>query len=216
MTTTIPSFERFPPRTAAPKVGANRRCWLKGDGERTAAFQQQGVWMLLVDEQALLARAFELYSGRLFAYALRHTRSVAFAEDVAQDAFLALASAGRRGFPPEDEAESWLFLVARRRLIDERRRARFAAGDLSEADEVAAPRDEDATRQSVELVRRVRALPPAERQVVVLHLLQGRRFEEIAAALSTTPMACRAVFSRAVARLRTGLDAAGLRPHYES
>jgi RNA polymerase sigma-70 factor (ECF subfamily) len=143
---------------------------------------------------------------------VRPTRSVALADDVVQDVFVALAVAGLSLVAQQFKLEAWLYVVARRRLVDVRRRERAAVIDVGEVEHVVA-RDE--AQPTSDLARCIRALPPAERQVVVLHLLQGLAFEEIASAVGRTPGACRMLFGRALTRLRADLEHAGLAPEHD-
>jgi RNA polymerase sigma factor (sigma-70 family) len=103
-----------------------------------------------------------------------------------------------------DEAafRSWVFTIAHRRLLDERRRLRRRPPPepLADALEVRAPDDvEDAVARSL-ATQRVRALcerlSPDQRDVLLLRLLGRLTVEEVAAALDKTPEAVKALQRR--------------------
>jgi RNA polymerase sigma-70 factor (ECF subfamily) len=144
----------------------------------------------------------------IFQYALRRTRSREAAEDVTQEVFAAAVRAGVT--VRTDGAAPWLFAVAKRRLIDAARRSRREEVSLNDAVEVEAhARDPHLVPALVKGLMRV---PPLERRVLVLRLLEGRPFEEIAEVVGATPMTCRMRFSRGCSALRAALREAGLAP----
>jgi RNA polymerase sigma factor (sigma-70 family) len=111
-----------------------------------------------------------------------------------------------------DEAafRSWVFTIAHRRLLDERRRLRRRPppAPLAEVPESAAPDDvEDTVARSLN-GDRVRALcdqlVPDQRDVLLLRLLGHLTVDEVAATLGKTPGAVKALQRRgflAIARL---------------
>ena len=117
----------------------------------------------------------------------------------------------------EEQFRSWVFTIAHRRLLDERRRAvrRPAPAPIADDDHAASPSDSaehDALRRlSVERVRRVCGrLAPDQRDVLLLRLVGGLTAEEVAAALGKSPGAVRALQHRGVAALRRIFDHEGV------
>jgi RNA polymerase sigma factor (sigma-70 family) len=62
------------------------------------------------------------------------------------------------------------------------------------------------------LAEGIAGLPHEQQQVVVLKLVEGRRFAEIATQLGISDEACRARLSRALRTLRAHLEKEGIRP----
>jgi RNA polymerase sigma-70 factor (ECF subfamily) len=124
--------------------------------------------------------------GGVYRFALQMTGSVAAAEDVTQETFIALLKLGERFDSERGTVASFLYGIARnvvmRRLERDSRNAWSDDGN-----DVAADGDvlEDLTRrETIEQVRRaVLSLPPVYREVVVLCDLQDTSYEDAATAL---------------------------------
>jgi RNA polymerase sigma factor (sigma-70 family) len=145
-------------------------------------------------EEAVLAHA-----PRLRAFVRRQVADLAEAEDIVQDAFSELVEAYRL-MQPVEHAATWLFRVARNRIID-----RFRAGARrARVQEAPSPEDPDgesgrvleewlapledgpdaAYARSVmveELLAALEELPAAQREVFVAHEIDGRSFKELSA-----------------------------------
>jgi len=123
--------------------------------------------------------------GGVYRFALQMTGSAAVAEDVTQEAFLALLLHGTRYDETRGTVASFLYGIARNLVL--RRLDRRAWAELEIDDECAGPEDllEDLTRrESIEQVRQaVLSLPPVFREVIVLCDLQDSSYEEAASAL---------------------------------
>ena len=143
----------------------------------------------------------------IYRYVRRRSRSDSDAEDVTQDVFADAARAlgsAEPGGPPV----AWLYAVAQRRLID---RARWHARRQEVSSEtvlelVSEPPSEYGVEVSDALRSAVERLPLPQQQVVLMKLVQGRSFAEIAAALNVTEGACRMRFLRGLEQLRVFLE----------
>jgi RNA polymerase sigma-70 factor (ECF subfamily) len=151
----------------------------------------------------------------VYRYVRRRSQSREDAEDVTQTVF-AQATAGLErstaGSPP---ALAWLYTVARRRLIDEHRRRYATEARVIPLDEARLEHREPedygiAIAQA--LAHGIASLPAEQREVVVLKVVEGRRFAEIAARLGVSEEACRTRLSRALRSLRTRLEEEGITP----
>ena len=159
--------------------------------------------------------AFRRHYAQVFRYVRRRADSHEEAEDLAQAVF-ADASERLRDFEPgAPPVLAWLYTVARRRLADRGRLARRAPQTIAALDLVRlesteqqpyGPRVAEALRHAIE------ALPPGQRQVVVLKLLEGRRFDEIARRVGASEAACKMRFARGLEALRTELERRGIEP----
>jgi len=134
--------------------------------------------------------------SRLHGFIRRRVPDARDAEDILQDVFYELVEANRLLMPIE-HVSSWLFRVARHRIIDLFRRKRLESlsaeavvGDDEEGlslEDLLPSREagpEALYARSVlldELALAVEDLPAEQRQVFVAHELEGRSFKEMAA-----------------------------------
>ncbi len=136
--------------------------------------------------------------GGVYRFALQMTGSSAIAEDVTQEAFLALILHGTRYDQARGTVASFLYGIARNLVLRRIDRRPWAEMEITE--ECAGPEDllEDLTRrESIEHVRQaVLSLPPVFREVIVLCDLQDSSYEEAAAALDCPVGTVRSRLSR--------------------
>ncbi len=152
--------------------------------DTTAALQQR---------DATLRQAVQTEQPRLFDFIRRRVRTNEDAEDILQDVLFQLASSYSITEPIE-KLTSWLFTVARNKIIDWYRK-RKPESLAQEADDPSVPlnleqilfdptQDPDSVyaRSLVwtELADALDELPDEQREVFVMHELQGISFKEIA------------------------------------
>lgn len=168
------------------------------------------------------AAAFEAlyrrWRGRLYRYLLRQCGAAAQAEELFQDVWLKVVNA-RRGYEAAAKFSTWLFRIAHNRLIDHYRakgRAEVASydDDPEDADRVAAlPAPAGAQPEAMlerkalagELLRRIAALPAAQRETFLLSEEGGLTLEEIAAATGVNRETAKSRLRYALNKLRAGL-----------
>lgn len=150
--------------------------------------------------------------GEIFRFIRRRVASSADAEDLTQEAFASAAEALARSADTVSPTLGWLYTVARRRLIDEARRRRSSIVPLELVRDVEAPRDQYGGNVARALESALDALTKAQRTVVVLRLLEGWSFAEIAGKVGATEEACRMRFMRGLEQLRTEFEKEGLNP----
>jgi RNA polymerase sigma-70 factor, ECF subfamily len=155
--------------------------------------------------------------ARLFTDAhpplLRYLRGMApeLAEDAAADTWLEVAR-GLDGFTgPEPAFRAWLFAIARRKVIDriryETRRPSASWEDLDPitppvrdvADEVV---EEDETRAALALVR---TLPSDQAEAVLLRVVGGLDYAEVARVMDRSTGAVRVLVHRGLKRLQASV-----------
>jgi RNA polymerase sigma-70 factor, ECF subfamily len=149
--------------------------------------------------------AFRRHYADVYRFVRRRARSDADAEDLTQQVFAdAAASLRCDGRPPI----AWLYAVARRRFADAARRdsRRAEVPVATEASVEYGPSVAASLRAAFE------RLPATQRDVVVLKLLRGASFAEIATAVGTTEEAARMRFSRALRSVRADLEKEGIEP----
>lgn len=118
----------------------------------------------------------------MLRYVTSLTRDAAAAQDVVQDAFLALLDFARGGQVP-NHVSAWLFRVARNRAGDSvkkevRMRTRHEAVATPEATPPQTTGLEDAERDHV-LTQRFACLPGEIREVLVLKIQEGKSYRDI-------------------------------------
>jgi RNA polymerase sigma-70 factor, ECF subfamily len=134
-------------------------------------------------------------------------------EEIVQDTFVR-AFGSLESFRGESSLRSWLFTIARRLVLDQRRAARNdrlhvaiedAQDQLVSADDVldgvVADESEGRVRQAVA------RLSPLQREVFTLRVVEGLSYKEIAGVASTTEGAARVHYHNAMRAVKEFLDA---------
>jgi RNA polymerase sigma factor (sigma-70 family) len=159
--------------------------------------------------------SFRRHRAQLLRFVRRRVPDDDEAEDVVAAVFAdAIRGLGR--FQPGATPElAWLYTVARRRLADRaralaRRRASLEALERDRLELVGER--EYGTQVAVALRAALARLPEPQRQVVVLKLLRGLPFADIATRLGTTEAACKMRFARGLEAVRDELAGEGLGP----
>jgi RNA polymerase sigma-70 factor (ECF subfamily) len=185
--------------------------------ERPQEFPAELRPALVRREPEALARFFDFYFDRVFAYVQRLVGDEHLAEDLTQDVFVNV----QRALPmydPKRDPRPWVFAIATNRLRDHWRargvEAMGSGGANVEQDELAqllpAPEvapDGDLAR--TELADRVRhaieRLPEGLRATVLLRAFEGLSFAEIGRIVERDEVAVRKRYSRALGLLRGSL-----------
>jgi RNA polymerase sigma-70 factor (ECF subfamily) len=160
-----------------------------------------------------LAPVVERSTPRLFRAAMRLLGRRAEAEDAVQEAFVRALRALQAGrYEERLRLEAWLVTIVTRVAIDMRRRERRRP--TTEAEE-AAVHDGGAggerLARALELARWLDALPPEQREAVVLKYFEGFTSAEVGVALGVSEGAIEQRLLRARATLRRRLDDDGSR-----
>ena len=160
-------------------------------------------------------RAFETlfsrYEDRVFGYFARMFGDRSLAEDLLQRTFLHVHRA-RAGYDPARPFASWIFSIASNLRKDELKHRVRRPGDASRgAPEDAPERAGTSADPEARLLARERAvrvegalakLPDSQREVIILHKLEGLSFPEIANALGEEVEAVKARAFRGYRALR--------------
>jgi RNA polymerase sigma-70 factor (ECF subfamily) len=172
------------------------------------------------------ARAFETLYGRhkgaTYRYFLRHTASdVATAEELHQDLWLRVIGARER-YEAQAKFSTWLFTLARHRMVDHWRARSGVSLATLEDEEVAAQVEQSAGASDnggndplhasidAETCRRLLAalvdVPPLQRDAFLLHIEGGLSLEEIASLTATSSETVKSRLRYAYRRLRDALE----------
>ena len=162
-------------------------------------------------------RADEYAFARLYTDAhpalLRYLRAMAYelAEDAASEAWLEVGRRLDTFAGPEQAFRAWLFAIARRKLIDRiRYETRRPTATWDDLDSFAPPEpdlaeqvvDADSSARAVALVR---TLPRDQAEAVLLRVVGGLEYVEIAVLMDRTPGAVRVLVHRGLRRLEEEL-----------
>jgi RNA polymerase sigma-70 factor, ECF subfamily len=161
----------------------------------------------------LAASVFRRHYGEVFRFVRRRTESDAEAEEITQSVFVKAATCLD---PVEQGARpvlGWLYTVAQHRLIDEaRRRARRGPAVSLEVVSAAAVEPRYGSEVAAALRIALSSLPAAQRDVVVMRLVEGRSFAEIARLVGASEAACKMRFLRGLSSVRDVFEEEGIVP----
>lgn len=166
-------------------------------------------------DREAFAALFDHYAPRLSAYLQRLGADPALAEEIAQDAMVALWRKADQFDPAKSSVGTWLYRIARNRRIDLLRRAHGGEARLEDAVDPVddRPRQDEAlaASQRETLVRRaMRVLPAEQLSLVKLAFYEGRSHSEIATATGLPLGTVKSRIRLAFGRLRRRLEADGL------
>jgi RNA polymerase sigma-70 factor (ECF subfamily) len=141
------------------------------------------------------------------------TREPAEAEDLASETWIGVAEGLSRFSGAEDDFRRWVFTIARRRLVDHRRRVirRSTAPASTEAIEAALPPGDTEADAMTELATQaalslIGTLPSDQADVVLLRVLGGFDSAEVAAIMGKRAGTVRVLQHRALTRLARTLS----------
>jgi RNA polymerase sigma-70 factor, ECF subfamily len=179
--------------------------------------------LMLAGDAAAFEMLYERRQAGIYRFALRMSGSEAIAEDVTQDVFIALMRDGWQFDPKRGSLSSYLYGMARNRVLRrlERDRSFVSMSDELDEEETAMsekfisrtdPLAELTRNEVIDSVRQaILALPAHYREVVVLCNLQEMSYEEAAAVIGCAVGTVRSRLHRARAMLLEKLQAPGER-----
>jgi RNA polymerase sigma-70 factor (ECF subfamily) len=151
---------------------------------------------------------FAKHHGEIYAYLVRMLRDGDLAADLAQDAFVK-AYKNYDTLEKDENARAWLYQIAHRVALDELRRRKIvrmvpwtgeARGAAPSAERLAMD-----LRLSGPLERALARIPERQRAALLLAELHDLTGLELAAAMSVSHVAARAILTRARESLRRAL-----------
>ena len=154
-------------------------------------------------DAAAFDEIFRRYESRAYAFFLRRTGSPERSQDLYQELFLRIHRARDR-YDAERPFAPWLFQIAHRLLVDDRRRAhRFYEVPFEEREPRAECSNSEEWLGDCEVLGQALAgLSGEERHILVSSKLEGIGYPELAARLGKSAEAVRKTASRALQRLR--------------
>jgi RNA polymerase sigma factor (sigma-70 family) len=161
----------------------------------------------------LVASTLQARYDEVFRFVRRYTRSDGEAEEITQSVFAQAAARLDAVKPCSPPPLAWLYTVAQRRLIDAARKRRSDGVTLPLQENSAGGSEPPYGSEVASALRKALAgLPSTQREVVVLRLVEGRRFSEIAERLGATEAACKMRFMRGLASVREVFEKEGIEP----
>jgi RNA polymerase sigma-70 factor (ECF subfamily) len=161
-----------------------------------------------------VAELFRNHQRDIYAFVRRRTNSPQDAEDIVQSVFASAVTHLDDARQQSPTVLAWLYTAARHRLIDEARRR--AANEpplpLHDAGELAAQVPTYGIDVAHALARAIKSLPNSQQRIVVMRLIQGRSFAEIAEATKSSEAACKMRLTRGLEAIRSNLSKEGLEP----
>lgn len=172
----------------------------------------------LAGEEAAFTALYRRWQGSIYRFALRLSNSVSIAEDVMQEAFLALLDANSRFDPEKGSFSSYLYGIARNHVLRRMARERLFTpiDEDRESDDTGVEMELRSTpdplgnlahqERIASLYRAIAALPLRYREVVLLCELEELGYAEAAHALGCPEGTIRSRLHRARALLLNKLD----------
>jgi RNA polymerase sigma-70 factor (ECF subfamily) len=163
------------------------------------------------------AAAFEILYARhragLFRFMLRGCRDRAVCEELFQEVWISLINARGR-YEVRSKFRTWLYQMARHRVIDHLRRQKYVevrANPGEEADPPAPVGEQPDRRAAVNqatdrLLELIDALPEEQREAFLLHEDGGLSVQEIAEVSGSNPETAKSRLRYALQKLRAGLE----------
>ena len=194
--------------------------------QRAGALQSGPMDQDTADEELMLryaagdVTAFELlyarHRGGLYAFVARQSPVAAWVDDIYQDAWLAVTRS-RTDYRPSAAFRTWLYQIARNRLIDlvrQHQPARLARYLADEDDDPAASLPDPAPgpdavaerqQRKAALEQALATLPPAQREAFLLREHAELSVDDIAAMTGVTPETAKSRLRYALNKLKTAL-----------
>jgi len=174
-------------------------------------------------DAAAFERLYARHKGPTYRYLLRHTSERPVTDELHQDVWMSVVRARRR-YAAEARFNTWLYTLARHRLIDHwraQRGVRFTSLDDEGAStmldaQLAAERGgaqgDDPLSATIDaqagqrLVVALADVPAAQRDAFLLHVEAGLSLEEIARLVGAPPETIKSRLRYAYRRLRAALE----------
>jgi RNA polymerase sigma-70 factor (ECF subfamily) len=164
-------------------------------------------------EEWAIAALWRSYQPALLRY-LRSSCGSA-ADDVASEVWLSVGGKLGKFKGEEPEFRAWLFTLARRRTIDQHRRAARAPLPVAELPELGVHElDSELERRQAldEALRMLERLSPDQREVLLLRVVAGLEVEQVAEMMGKRPGTVRVLHHRALKQLGTDNVTPGTQP----
>jgi len=170
--------------------------WTLSDMERLSALNEADRTFQMSEEA--FRSFYELTSRPVWLYLARITGDPRLADDLLQEAYYRFLRTTTR-FESDDHRRNYLFRIATNLAHDNRRRSRFTAVPVDEAESVVVAESESADQvaRRLDVTRAMSQLKPRERSLLWLAYAQGASHEEIAATMGLKRSSMKTLLFRA-------------------
>lgn len=153
---------------------------------------------------------YDMFERPVFSVALRATRDRQRAEEAVQDTFLKIWRRAEGFDPTKGAAQSWIFTIAKRSAIDVSRREQRAPfpTDLTPED-TPVPDANDELTATWQVNMALSELPPEQRSVIDLFVIEGLTHTEVAERLALPLGTVKTRIYAGLKRLRETLEHRG-------
>jgi len=168
------------------------------------------VWRFKRGSSDALRQIYDKYKNDLLALALALSRDRAAAEDAVHDVFVALAEFADR-LELRSSLKNYLASCVANRLRNVRKSraqqtVRLVDAEIGGSDADLPDRLAISAEQSERIARAVAQLPYAQREVIILHLQGGMKFQAIADSQGLSINTIQSRYRHGLEKLRTVLD----------
>jgi RNA polymerase sigma-70 factor (ECF subfamily) len=184
---------------------------------RDERVSQESLLLRIADgDPAAVQACLQQYGGLVWSLARRYLGNAPETEDAVQEVFIELWKSAGRFDPSKSSEQSFVAMIARRRVIDRlRRRGRRLDLDTIDDEGPEPPTDEhvgiERTTEARLAAESFAELPPDRRRVLELSVYQGLTHQEISQTLEMPLGTVKSHITRGLAHVRERLDTAGLR-----
>ncbi|MBQ9228120.1 MAG: sigma-70 family RNA polymerase sigma factor [Eubacterium sp.] len=147
-------------------------------------------------------KIYEQYGKMLYRTAFLYLGNADDTEDILQEVFIKYLTA-RPEFNGSDHERAWLLLVTRNACRNFVKKSRKGNVSLEEYDAPAYSADRD---ERLDILRKVTALPPKYKEVIILFYYNGLTIEEIGALLGLSRSAVKMRLKRGKEKLKISLE----------
>lgn len=167
-------------RAPVTEIALHREGWSTDEPASDRSLVQR----IAAGDRDALADLYAAHQRPLFRYLCQLTPDRGLAEEILQDTLVAIWQ-GAASFEGRSAVRTWLFAIARRQAHNTLRRRALPLADAEALVDVADPEPLPQERalahaEFAELARGIAALQPIHREVLVLSLVNGLPYHEIA------------------------------------
>ena len=139
-----------------------------------------------VQDQAAFATLFNYFGPRVKSFLMSRRLDPQTADELAQEVMLTIWRKAHQYHPDKASVSTWVYTIARNRMIDDRRvaarHARLDTNDPSQAQPTPATPEEELLRASEASIvaSALRSLPQSQEEIMRLSFMDGQSHHEIA------------------------------------
>lgn len=154
-----------------------------------------------------LGQLYDRHSSALFRHALALTRRRAEAEDLVQAVFVKLATTGAELLGVKTPS-SYLHRMLKTTWVDSQRRTIVGERAVEQSTTRLSGAQPPQLDDAIDIGRALDELPPLQREVIVLHLVEGFSFVEVGRLTGVSLFTAAGRYRLAISRLRKTLNRA--------